>query len=341
MTTREEVARKAGVSVAAVSYVVNNKPGVSDATRLKVLEAIRELDYRPSHAARTLKTKKTNHLTVFVNYLGDPFEAGILLHIEAEAKRFGYFVNFQTYLPEQEEQLRHFFAGRIDGVLLLGQSLHEATLNELQKHNIPVVSIMKPVDSGAITAFVDIDWTRSLQKLIRHFKQMGHERIGFMANFSQAHAHERRRSAFQQAMEAEGLPCSPDDVISGGGRLEPARQAAIDYFNSARGVRHTAFVAASDLMAIGMLSACREAGIAVPDRLAIAGCENILMTLQTTPAITTLHYPRVRAAVAAVRMMVDSLQGEPIESKLLECGLFIRHSTSTDDSIAGREILEF
>ncbi|MEF3303666.1 LacI family DNA-binding transcriptional regulator [Paenibacillus sp. GYB003] len=330
MTTREEVARRAGVSVAAVSYVLNNKSGVSDATRQKVLDAIRELDYKPSYAARTLKTKKTDHLTVFVNYLGDPFEAGILNHIEEEARTFGYFVNFQTYRPEQEEQLSHFFPGRIDGVFLLGQSLRPETLEALHKINIPVVSIMKPVEAGPITAYVDIDWTGSMRKLIRHLKRAGHRRIGFMANFSPAHAHEARRLAFIRAMEAESLPCDPDDFLSGRGRLEHAKQTTADYLKNGRSDRYTAFVAASDLMAIGMLTACREAGVAVPGHLAIAGCENILMTLQTTPTVTTLHYPRPEAAVSAVRTMVESLRGEPAESKLLEAELLVRGSTSPE-----------
>ncbi|RKN84865.1 LacI family DNA-binding transcriptional regulator [Paenibacillus ginsengarvi] len=327
MTTREEVARKAGVSVAAVSYVLNNKPGVSDATRQKVLEAIRELDYKPSHAARTLKTKKTNQLTVFVNYLGDAFEAGILNHLEMESRMFGYFVNFQTYHPEREEELRHFMAGRIDGVFLLGQSLRPETLETLHKAGIPVISVMKPVEPGPVTAFVDIDWTASLQKTIRHLKSEGHLRIGLMANLSETHAHRTRTLAFRQAMKAEGLPFGETDILSGGGRLEAAKAAMLDYIRIGRLGEHTAFVAASDLMAIGMLTACRESGIAVPDRLAIAGCENVLMTLQTTPTITVLDYPRPEASVAAVRLMVEAIRGEPVASRLFDSRLLVRQST--------------
>lgn len=327
MVSRKEVAESAGVSVAAVSYVLNNKQGVSEATRQRVWSAIEELGYKPSHAARSLKMKKTNCLSVFVNYLGDPFEAGVLNYLEQKLKIQGYFVQFQTYQTETEEEFRRFFAGRIDGLFILGQSLNSRTLQALESENIPVISIMEPVNVDGITAYVDIDWEEGMLELITHLAGQGHRRIGFMANGHKDHPHERRTQAFQVAMERAGLPLGKDSILYGGGRLEQAQKEMRRNLSAGLPGGHSAFIAASDLMAIGMLTACREARVQVPEQLCITGCENILMTLQITPAVTVLDVSRREIAEMAVELMVQSLEGKRASSRRLEAKLRARGSS--------------
>lgn len=327
MVSRKEVADKAGVSVATVSYVLNDKPGVSDAVREMVRAAIEELGYKPSYAARALKTKKTNCLSVFVNYLGDPFEAGLLNTLESRARQLGYFVYFHTYQQEQEEDFRRYFSGRIDGLLLMGQALGEGTMKALAAEGIPAVSIMEPVEPEGLAAFVDIDWESGMAALIAHLKSQGHERIGFMANGVKDHPHERREQAFYSAMKQAGMALGEGDILYGRGRLEQAQEAMTHYIEGGMPGGHTAFITASDLMATGMLAACREARVPVPGQVAIAGCENIMMTLQTTPAITVLHYPRPDIASLAVELLVGQLNGEPAASKRMEAKLLVREST--------------
>lgn len=328
MVTRKDVAKKAGVSTATVSYVLNGKPGVSEATRQKVCQAMKELGYQPSYAARALRTKRTNHLSVFVNNLVDPFEAGILNHVESHARMRGYFVTFQTYKPDDEEAFLHDVTGRIDGLLLLGQSLKHETMDTLQSLGIPVVSIMEPVRPYGLSGIVDIDWQEGMRRIVQHLVKGGHRKIGFVANGKESHPHERRKAAFLAAMQEAGLPCGPDGILYGAGSLEQTKALMAEHIGSGRLGDYTAFVAASDLMAVGMLSACREAGIRVPGELAVAGCENILMTEQTTPDVTVLDYPRPEAARLAVDMIIRNLQGEPAPDRCtLECQILVRGSS--------------
>jgi DNA-binding LacI/PurR family transcriptional regulator len=327
MVSRKEVADKAGVSVATVSYVLNDKPGVSDAVREKVRAAINELGYKPSYAARALKMKKTNCLAVFVNYLGDPFEAGLLNTLERRARQLGYFVYFHTYQSEHEEDFRRHFSGRIDGLLLMGQSLKEGTLRALAAEGIPVVSIMEPVRTEGIAAYMDIDWKAGMAAEIAHLRSRGHKRIGFMANGGKEHPHERRTIAFLEAMKRAGMPVDEGDILYGAGRLEQAQETLARYISQGMPGGHSAFIAASDLMAAGMLAACREAHVQVPGALAIAGCENIMMTRQTTPDITVLDYPRPEIAALAVELMVGQLNGQPAASTVMEAKLLVRDSS--------------
>jgi len=327
MVSRKEVADMAGVSVATVSYVLNDKPGVSDAVRERVRYAIEQLGYKPSYAARALKMKKTNCLSVFVNYLGDPFEAGLLNTLEHITRKLGYFIYFHTYQQDQEEDFRRYFAGRIDGLLLMGQSLREETLQAIKAEDIPVVSIMEPVRAQGIAAYIDVDWEAGMAKLIAHLKHQGHRKIGFMANGDKEHPHERRKLAFAAAMKREGLAVDESSFLYGCGRLEESQAQMAKYLARGTAGYHTAFLAASDLMATGMLAACREARIPVPEQFGIAGCENILMTLQTTPTLTVLHYPRPEIAALAVERMIDLLNGEPAASSKLETKLLVRDSS--------------
>lgn len=177
MVTRKDVAEKAGVSVAVVSYVLNNKPFVKEETRRRVLAAMEELGYQPNLVARSLKTKKSNQLAVLTNYFGDPFESGVLLHIEAAARMKGYTVFFQPYITEQEDQLKSQFMGRIDGLILLGQSLKPTTVEYFRRINIPLLSVMSPVHGNTDVPVIDLDWEQEYVRLLKHLKDHGHRHI--------------------------------------------------------------------------------------------------------------------------------------------------------------------
>ncbi|RED51878.1 LacI family DNA-binding transcriptional regulator [Cohnella lupini] len=335
MATRKEVADRAGVSVAVVSYVLNNRTIVKEETRRKVQDAIRELGYRPNLTARSLKTKKTQQVAVLTHYIGNPFEAGLLLQIEATAKQHGYFVFVQTYEPDREEELRSMLMGRVDGILLLGQSFGEETLGYFDDLQVPVVSAMKPAawdaDGSNPIPYVDIDWLPAMRSLVSHLRQRGHEKIAFMTAKESQLNYAVRHQAFLEAMRLEGLELQEDGHLDGSGRFEQA-QAVLGELLDAEGkggtaAEFTAIVCANDLMAAGCLAACRERGVPVPQDIAVAGCENILMSSQTWPPLTVIHYPRQAAGEMAMNMLLDRMNGIKTESILLSGSLIVRAST--------------
>lgn len=327
MVSRKEVADKAGVSVATVSYVINHKSGVSDEVRSRVQAVIEQLGYKPSHAARALKMKKTNCLAVFVNYLGDPFEAGLLNTMEQHARRRGYYMYFHTYQADQEKEFLQHVSGRIDGLLLLGQTLKQETIDALRAQDVPIVSAMEPVEAAGIAAYVDIDWEAGMRKLVRHLTGQGHRKIGFMANGNIRHAHELRKRAFMTVTREMDLFVDEDSLLRGGGRLEQAEAEMDRYLGAVRSDAPSAWIAASDLMAVGMLAACRNRGMEVPGQLALTGCEHILMAAQTTPALTVLQCPRPEIAAIAVERMASILGGEQVDSVRLDAPLLVRGSS--------------
>ncbi|MBD2869250.1 LacI family DNA-binding transcriptional regulator [Paenibacillus arenilitoris] len=333
MATRQEVADRAGVSVAVVSYVLNNRQVVKEETRRKVLQAIEELGYRPNQMARSLKTKKTRQIAVLIHYIGNPFEAGLLLHIEETAKRHGYFVFVQTYEPEREEELRSLLVGRVDGILLLGQPVSEETLDYFGSLDVPVVSAMQPASGREATAgvpYVDIDWPSAMRSLVAHLRGQGHERIAFMTAGGADSAYANRLEAFREAMAEEEAGAGPSAILGGGGRFEAAERELLRLIDGGGELPFTALVCANDLMAAGSLAACRARGVAVPKRVAIAGCENILMSSQLSPPLTAIHYPRQEAGEAAMAMLLGRMNGSDGEPVRLQGQLIVRGSTRAD-----------
>lgn len=328
MVTRKDVADRAGVSSAVVSYVLNNREIVKEETKQKVLEAIRELGYQPNLLAQSLKTKKSRQIAVLINYLGNPFEAGLLISIEQHAKDRGYFVFFQTYKQEEEDQLKSLFMGRVDGILLLGQALKPLVVEHFRALDMPIVSVLKPAgsDLDASVPYMDLDWEAEMSKLVRHLQQQGHTRIGFMGSGEAGQHYEVRLQAFTHALRETGCTWYPEDLLDGGGRFEPAERV-LHAELIRQSIGFTALVCANDLMAAGCLAACRKAGAQVPKQLAVAGCEDILMSSQTDPPLTAIHYPRPQIGEAAMRLLLDTIEGNTAEMPLFSGELVVRRST--------------
>ncbi|MEF3306118.1 LacI family DNA-binding transcriptional regulator [Paenibacillus sp. GYB003] len=325
MATRKEVAERAGVSIAVVSYVLNDSNYVKEETRRKVLQAIEELGYETNMAARALKMRKTEQLAVLINHLGNPHEAGLLLRIEEHAAKHNYVLFFQTFHKAQESRLKALLHGRVDGIFLLGQSLQEETLRHFAKLNIPFVSITTPAHrrTDDVTC-IDLDWTFEYGRLIRLLKAKGHERIAYMAINDADHPLRHRLEAFRRAMEAERLRLAESDILYADGGLLSACGAVKRSLQEKD--RFTAIVGANDLMTAGIVAACRELGVRIPGQLAVAGSEDILMSSQTAPPLTVIHYPREKVGEIAMEVMLDKMRKRPAGDRVLRAELVERES---------------
>ncbi|MFD0867638.1 Catabolite control protein [Chlamydia abortus] len=310
MITRNDVAKHAGVSVAVVSYVINNKNNVKESTRQRVLKSIEELGYNPNLAARSLKTKRTNQLGVLFNNLGNPFETGISLGLEAKAREYGQSLIFQTFLQEEEERLKTIFMGRTDGLILLGQSLKPETAEYFNRLDIPLYSITTPVHAAPSIQILDIDWHKAMLDILRYLQQNGHRRIGFIGNRMKDHHHHFRYQQFKRAIRETGMQFEEEWLLLADGRLEAAYAEMSNRLCEQPQLPFSAMVCANDLMAIGVLSACKDKGLSVPGELSIVGCENILMASHTTPAVTTIHFPRRHSGFMAIDSILSTANKE-------------------------------
>ncbi|GAA3401110.1 LacI family DNA-binding transcriptional regulator [Paenibacillus hodogayensis] len=329
MVTRDDVARHAGVSVAVVSYVINNKAVVKEATRQKVLQSIRELGYNPNLTARSLKTRKMNQFGVLFNNIGNSFETGISLGLEQKARGHGQSLIFQTYARQEEDSLKTIFMGRTDAIILFGQSLKAETADHFAGIGVPLFSIMTPELRHASVPYADIDWLAAYRALAEHLLSLGHTRIGFMGTRLRETHYEVRFRQFREALLAYGIEFRDEWLLRGPfGTLESAYETMSARLEASRDLPFTAIVCVNDLMAIGVLSACRDRGLSVPEQLSVASSEDILMANHTSPSLTTIHYPRRDIGHAAIEAIVSHLnEGTPLTGFMAKHELVVRQST--------------
>lgn len=272
-----------------------------------------------------MRSRITHQIAVLANHLGNPFEASLISMVESQLAGHGYQMLLHTYQHGSGQWLADAM-DRIDGLLLLGQTLDDSITGRYREAGIPTVSLLHPTWEKADIPHVDLNWLKVMRRTIEYLQSLGHEQIGFMANGDPAHYHTHRYSAFIQAMQICQLKLDHASVLHGGGTYLKAYDA-MEKKLLAGELSCTVLICANDLMAIGVLAACRNHGLRIPEQLAVIGCEDILMSSETNPPLTTIQFAREEMSRSAVALLLARLRGEEIEVTEPEGYLVIRGST--------------
>lgn len=305
----EEVAAAAGVSVATASRALNNRPGVSEDARRRVRTAIDRLGYqRPEQ----LQPRRLGLIGVVIAELENPIFPVFAQAIEQALPSFGYSAFLATRqlgaVAEQTsiEQLReHGVAG-----LVFVSGIHSDTGADLEHYfrlreqGVPLALINGPIDGLDATA-VATDDAAAVAVAVRHLRSLGHRRLALL-NGSHRYTPAARKSAgFRAALDA--LSDLEGQEFVGDYSVEWARMAASE---AAIGGA-TGLVAASDLVALGAVQGVREAGLDVPADVSVVGFDGAPIMAFTDPPLTTLRQPVPQLASAAVRGLIEEIEGEP------------------------------
>lgn len=248
-------------------------------------------------------------MAVLVSHLGNPFEASLVSYVESALQQHGYSMILQTYRQESEASALKLLAERVDGLLLMGQTLADQSYDYFRERGIPIVSLMRPAWEKQGVPSIDLNWMQAMRKLVEYLQSRGHLDIGYMTNGNPAHYHTHRFSSFIQAMQLCKKKFDHSNVLSGGGTYLKAYDAMEQRIVSGE-LNFSALVCANDLMAIGAIAACRNYGIDIPRQLAIIGCEDILMSSEVYPPLTTIQYDRDKLCRAAVDVLMAKIYGE-------------------------------
>lgn len=322
----EDVAREAGVSGQTVSRVVNARGYVGAATRERVEEAMHRLGYRPNSAARALRSGRFRTFGVVMFSFSSYGNQRTLDAIAVRAAQLGYAL---TLIPVESSAkdtvvgaFRRLEEHAVDGIIIVieAHQLDEADI-EIPS-GLPVVF----VDSNrtAEHPFVDTDQAQGARLATEHLLDLGHETVWHVTGPAQSYSAERRREAWQSTLEAAGRRVPeplPGDWSAASGYQAGVTLREID------GV--TAVFVANDQMAIGVLRAFREAGIAVPDDVSIVGFDGLPDAAQLWPPLTTVQQHPERVGAFAVDALVAELdQGERLQTPLVGTELIVRASTA-------------
>ena len=332
-----DVARRAGVSAAAVSFAVNDRPGVSSGTRERILAAARELGWQPSASARALTEARTRAVGLVLarsatQLEGDSFFVRFLTGIERALNVADYALLLQIVPGEAASALpayeRLAAAGRVDGFLLTDVETRDPRFGLLAAAAIPVVLAGRPAGESPFPC-VETRHAEGIAPAVEHLVSLGHERIGFLGGRPEYEHVQVREAAWRSAMAAAGL--SPGPVASVAGEVAPLAGALGDARSAALALLRdepTAIVCSSDALALEAIAAARSAGLAVPDDVSVVGFDDCALAAFAVPALTSVRIDYAEFGEAAARALLACIAGDPVpEYAPSEPELVVRAST--------------
>ena len=306
MTTMTDVARRAGVSVATVSHVLNETRPVRPDTRAAVLGAIDELGYTHNTLARSLVTSRTRSIGLAVSAISNPYFTEILQGVEAGALEAGYSLLLTDPHddPQHERkvvQLLH--ERRVDGMIVAPSAEPSAMVEYLARREVPTVFLDRLVGDGHDQ--VCAENTGPVRQLVGHLADLGHTRIGLVAGLPGLSTTTERVQGYREGLRARGLPFAPELLAGGHSEAQGAQDATRRLLAVPQ--PPTAVITANNAMTIGALRALRELGLEVPRDIALACFDDFSWADLFTPRLTAIAQPSKDIGAAAVRLLLERL----------------------------------
>jgi LacI family transcriptional regulator len=340
--TIEDVARASGVSLATVSYVINNGPrAVRPETREKVERAILELRYEPSAVARGLRRKRMNAIGIVfphahASFITNPYYAPILDGILSKASSLGQNATLFTgsIWSDARHSLGIYSDGRCDGLLLLAPTAESDIIPALKTKTIPFVVVDEGAGDSGVSS-VDVDDHKASLVAMNYLIALGHRRIAFLPGSFEAGSARRRMEAYRLALEMNGISYDDRLVIEGAYNTGSGWQRGHVLLRLDPAARPTAIFGGNDEIAAGVLQACRERGFRVPDQISIIGFDDTSIAASTTPPLTTVRQPLRSMGERATELLVAQIQGEVhgVVKTLLETEQILRASTAPPPAV--------
>ena len=328
MATIKDVARDAGVSVATVSRVFNDSGLVSEDTRRTVLDVAAKLNYWPNGVARSLITSRTHALGVLLPDLAGEFFSEVIRGIDLAARAQGLHLLVSSSHADTRELVSALrsLRGRIDGLIVMAPDVDAPAAIRASAGDFPIVL----VDPGyGVEEFdtISIANHEGAQAVVRHLLSLGHRRIATVTGPLTNIDAEQRLAGYHAAMRAGGGEFSTDLVIHGDFSEGSGRAAG--HAIAALRARPTAVFAANDYMAAGVIGSLTEAGVRVPQDVAVAGFDDIPIARYLTPPLTTVHVGLLELGERAVGRLLEIQGGKNVaapQHNVLSTTLVVRRS---------------
>ncbi len=334
--TIKDIARKAGVSHTTVSRALLGNPLISPETTERIRRTAAEMGYRPSAAARSLKTHRSQALGVIVSNIDDPYFSEVLQGIETTAQQSGYslFIAASRHDPEREDAIvQTMVEHRVEGVIICSSSFGAQRGRRFVQYEVPIVAVNNQAPEDYRYSIHHDDVGGSGQ-LTRHLIALGHRRIGYLGNALAGRTNIDRLSGYERETQAAGLEL-PGEYIHqisyrNPGDVEPPAEHFLRM-----DVCPTAIVCYNDMMAVELLQAVQKAGLRVPQDISITGFDNIIFSAYTSPPLTTFDQPKRFIGEEAGRLLLSLLDRSHTDVpetsgnvRVLRGKLLIRESTA-------------
>ncbi|MCC6803328.1 MAG: LacI family DNA-binding transcriptional regulator [Anaerolineae bacterium] len=307
--TIKDIAKRAEVSVATVSYVLNETRYVSPELRSRVIEAIGALGYTPNLVARSLRQNRTKTIGLIVPDASNPFYAEIAKGVEDAGFHAGYSVILcnSNAMPGRElAYLEALQSKRVDGIIFIATTAEVRHIRPLVEGGIPAVLFYRDCsDMDVDRFFIDNEQVGSLAGM--HLVELGHRQIACIQPASVMTPSQQRVVGFQRVLQQHGLVCDPRLMPRGDNLISSGWQLTNEMLDS--GISFTAIFACNDAMALGCIRALHDRHVRVPECVSVVGVDDITLASIIEPKLTTVAQPKYDAGQQAVAMLIDRIKG--------------------------------
>lgn len=331
-TTIYDVAKKAGVSIATVSRVLNNSSAVSERTRQQVKKAIEDLNYTPNVIASALTKKSTLTLGLLIPDISNPFFSELSRGVEDASNDFGFnTVMCNTdYSSEKEATYISLLRQKsVDGFIISTAHYNDQNVISLLKENVPLVLLGRDIEDseGYPVDVVGSDNVKGGYIATKHLIELGHEKIACLLGPRQIKVNLEREFGYIKAMEEAKLKVYHEIVGYGDFKLEFGYKKTLKILKGH--IKPTAFFAANDLTALGVIRALKTLDISVPKNVSVVGYDNTILAEMTDPPLTTVNQQMRKMGYLATELLIKKIKGERTvdERVVLDIDLVVRKST--------------
>ena len=327
-----EIAKRAKVSTATVSRVINRVPTVNAQLAKRVWNVVEELGYYPNTQARALVSGRSRIFGLVISDITNPFFPEIVQVFEAIAVQHHYEIlltSTENDPKRMEQSVRRMIERRVEGVAVMTFGMEEVLLEGLKVRKVPLVF----VDVGPPLPRVSnirIDYLNGIRQAVQHLAALRHQRISFIAGPLRLKSAVARRQAFIQAMREIGLEARSELIIEGDHTMEGGMAAFAQLLNLAD--RPTAVMCSNDMTAIGVMRKSHDAGIAIPRDVSVVGFDDIRMAQFVIPPLTSIQMSQAELARLAFHALLSDVERTTPAANgseyILRTSLVLRESTS-------------
>jgi len=312
-----EIARKAGVSVATVSRVINNSKNVSPKTRNRILKLIQEEDYVPSSLAQGLSGVATKDIGILLNDVRDQYFAEVVHSMEQEFSSRGYssiLCNTGGALDDQRNYLSLLMKKKVGAVILVGSVFRNPELETAVREvssKIPVIIINESYSGENVYSLL-CDEELGVKEAVRYLFGLGHTRFAFVKQ-ADTYSARRKQNGFRLGLDEAGLDKEDHPVFQIAPGIEAARKIArkiMDLDNPC-----TAVISDEDLTAVGIVQGLQKLGQRIPQDYSIIGFNNSLYTECVSPSLTSIDSQMAATGLNAARLCLDVLEGRSVPAR--------------------------
>lgn len=315
MTTIYDVAKRAGVSPATVSRVLNGYSDVSEKTRARIAQIVAEMDYRPNTYARGLATKRSMSIGVFFQDLEDKANAGfrhpffndVIAAFHDVVGHQGYdLVFFSNESSDRNDPFDTRATHRnVDGLLLLAISREHVGLRSITASQIPCMSVDLDL-LGPRAGYVVSENVEGAIRVVDFLVENGHRDIAFVGDRWGTRPGHDRLVGYQRGLEKHRLPFRPEWILEGDFGETSGYEAAMQLISGRE--RPTSIFCAGDMMAVGAMKAVHDCGLSVGDDVSIVGFDDITLARYVTPSLTTVRQQRDRMGAEAANALLSLIE---------------------------------